>query len=223
MLVGQQTGSSNSNGQLQNYEFRKFDQDLLNQYRTNGDYEYKVYKEAPKGAFQRFLDNIKNWYYRLIRSSATRNVINIIFYLCCFVALIFFIIKLFDLETNSVFRKKETFNDPFQIHEGQLDEIDFKQELQRASQTSQWKLFIRLSYLYTLKSFSDAGEIVVKKGKTNRDYSYELSSQELKSYFYSLSYLFEYTWYGHFEADQEMARKAEACLKDISTQLGTKS
>ena len=220
-VLGQQT--SDPSGPLQDYELRKFDQDLLERYRADEDYQYKVYQQAPKGPFRRFMDSLKEWYYGLIQSTATRNVLKILFYICCFVALIFFIIKLLGLEANSVFRKKEASKDPFTIHEEQLDEIDFEQALQKAFQAGQWRLFIRLSYLYSLKAFADAGKLIVKRGKTNHDYLYELPEQGLKNDFSGLGHLFEYTWYGHFEADQEMAKKAEAYLKNISTELGGRS
>ena len=62
--------------------------------------------------------------------------------------------------------------------------------------------------------WTDRELILIKKGKTNHDYLYELQGA-FKSNFSELSIIFDYTWYGHFEANKELVTKAKEYLAEI--------
>ena len=56
-------------------------------------------------------------------------------------------------------------------------------------------------YLYTLKLLSDQKIIEWMPSKTNHDYLYEIKNDHFQQQFSTLSYYFEYVWYGDFQAD----------------------
>jgi len=68
-----------------------------------------------------------------------------------------------------------------------------------------------------LKSLSDKNTIEWDIEKTNSDYIREIKDNKLKQDFQFLSYIFEYSWYGEFELNDNDFSKAEAAfLKLIS-------
>jgi len=196
-------------------ELRKFDQSKLTDYRLDEDYNYEAYKEVESGAFQRFINRIRNWFNLLMSSDATNQLIRYGIYLLGFVALVFFVIKLFEIESNSLFKKGKSNPQSFEVSEESLDQIDFEESISKAEKSGLWRVAIRLIYLFALKDLADRELIVVKKGKTNHDYLYEIYGDDFKQNFSALSVLFDYTWYGHFEANKELVTKAKAHLIEI--------
>ena len=61
-----------------------------------------------------------------------------------------------------------------------------------------YRLGVRLVFLYALKTLSDKGLIQWDQGKTNHDYLNELRVTELQKGFNELNFYFEYAWYGNF-------------------------
>jgi hypothetical protein len=79
------------------------------------------------------------------------------------------------------------------IDEAIANEI-FKKNYRRAT---------RFLYLKLLKLLDENNFIAWEKDKTNFDYLLEIKSPNLKDTFRNLSYIYEYTWYGNFEINQE--------------------
>lgn len=195
---------------------RGFDATELSEYRANPDFQYEVVKAEPDTAFEKFLKRIRDWFFGLFQSQASRNVLDILFKLLLFTAFVYFIIKIFGIEVNTVFKpsaKKEL--DFFNVKEESLDRINFESEIETALLQKQYRVAIRLMYLNALYKASKAGLIDLRQGKTNREYAYELSGNVAEGEFNELGYLFDYTWYGHFEADERLSGQARQFLKSI--------
>lgn len=195
---------------------RGFDQTELSQYQADPDFQYEVVKAEPETAFEKFIKRIRDWFFGLFESQASRNVLDILFKLLLFTAFVYFIIKIFGIEVNTVFKpsaKKEL--NFFDVKEESLDRINFESEIETALLQKQYRVAIRLMYLNALYKASKAGLIDLRQGKTNREYAYELSGNSAESEFNELGYLFDYTWYGHFEADERLSGQAKQFLKSI--------
>ncbi|MGW8122790.1 DUF4129 domain-containing protein [Roseivirga echinicomitans] len=196
-------------------ELRSFDTEKLNEYRADKRFQYEVYKAKPKGFLARLWDRIVGWFNGLFGSAITSGIIEILFYALLIGAFVFFIVKLSGIQTNTLFKKAKSEVKPYQVDEETLNDIDFETEIQQAISQSQWRIALRLTYLYALKRISDANLIAIRKGKTNHEYLYELSGHTIEKDFASLSFLFDYTWYGHFEASETMVEKARTHLESI--------
>ena len=195
---------------------RGFDATELSEYRANPDFQFEVVKAEPDTAFEKFVKRIRDWFFGLFQSQASRNVLDILFKLLLFTAFVYFIIKIFGIEVNTVFKpsaKKEL--DFFNVKEESLDRINFESEIETALLQKQYRVAIRLMYLNALYKASKAGLIDLRQGKTNREYAYELSGNVAEGEFNELGYLFDYTWYGHFEADERLSGQARQFLKSI--------
>jgi hypothetical protein len=62
---------------------------------------------------------------------------------------------------------------------------------------------------------ADQDLIIVKKGKTNHEYLYEIHDIGFRQNFSELSFMFDYTWYGHFEASKDLVETAKLHLSAI--------
>ena len=208
----------------ESYVLREFDADKLTDFREQSRYQYDPLTQAEKGPFQRFLDSVGRWFRNLIGSGTAETIWDYTWRIILFAVFILFIVKIFGVEPQAIFsRDKAKKGLAYEIDEEKLDLINFDEEIQKSMQSSQWRLAIRLMYLNAIKHLDDGEFIDVRKGKTNHDYLYELSSGAARDNFSNLSFLFDYTWYGHFDASESMTEKAQGYLSAIKQGKGAGS
>ena len=209
-LSGQET-----DGLDRDVQIRTFNEEKLNDYRQDGGFQYELPAPETEGPFQRFWRSVQEWFANLIGSGTTAAVFDIFIRVLIVVIFIYFIIKIFGIEVTTVFKPSKAQKLPYQVSEEQLHSIDFETEIADAFKEKQWRFVVRLSYLHALKLLADAEWLTVKKGKTNRDYLYELSGKDVEQDFERLSFIFDYTWYGHFEANDGIVAEAQEHLSKI--------
>ncbi|WHT39341.1 hypothetical protein QNH98_01090 [Myroides sp. mNGS23_01] len=78
-----------------------------------------------------------------------------------------------------------------------------------ALKQQQYRLAIRLYYLWLLQRLQEQGKIIWAPEKTNADYSYELKEEREREEFTYLSYLYNNIWYGEYELTSEDFVKAK--------------
>lgn len=196
-------------------EVREFDGEKLEDYRTDDNFQYELAKPEEEGAFQRLLTRIQNWFLRILGSGTASTIWDIAWRLGLVVAFVYLIIKLFGVEVTTLFKPSKVNSLDYEVNEEQLDNINFEEEITKALAEKQWRFAIRLTYLNALKLMADTGLLKVKKGKTNRDYLYEISGKPVEQDFERLSFIFDYTWYGHFEANDNIAAQAQDHFSNI--------
>ncbi len=204
----------------QEYEYRQLPDSSLQELLANEDFHYlkEDYREIP------FWQQIRQQLSDLLEAIfggflGVDNVLRILLVISVLL-LLFAVLKLIGVSFrapigNSPARRKLDFNGG----EERLAEIDFPADIELARREKRWRQLIRLQYLYALWQLSQAGQLSISKGKTNRDYLYELRSASLRMEFEVLCRLFEYTWYGHFEALDPVRHKAEQSLQNILAKL----
>ena len=84
-----------------------------------------------------------------------------------------------------------------------INTIDFDVEINKALATLNYRLGLRLMYLKALKKLSDKEYINWDVSKTNSQYYKELQNPDLKNQFITLTYKFEYAWYGNLPINQQ--------------------
>ncbi|WP_305982363.1 DUF4129 domain-containing protein [Roseivirga thermotolerans] len=185
------------------------------------EHSYEVADPIAEGAFQRFWNRLKAWFFSLVASKNTGSLINLFIKILLLVAFVFLIVKLTGTEISGVFRASKP-NVKLEVDETQLHEIDFDAAIAQAKNQNDWRLSIRLIYLKSLKFLWEQEIVSVRKGKTNMEYLYELKERPLASDFERLSFIFDYTWYGHFDASELHVQKAEAYCKAIVDPLNVR-
>lgn len=98
------------------------------------------------------------------------------------------------------------------FHEN-IHEMDFEKLILDANEKGEYRLGVRLVFLYALKILSDKHLIEWHAGKTNHDYVNELSTSELKTGLNELSFYFDYAWYGGFTINKETFQKVDGVFK----------
>ncbi len=113
--------------------------------------------------------------------------------------LMYVIIKLMKIDALKMFYgRADSSSIKYTVMEENIHEMDFERLIEDAKRRNDFRLAIRLIFLYSLKMLSDKQHIYWEPGKTNHDYLDELQTKELKSGLRELNYYFEYAWYGNF-------------------------
>ncbi len=84
--------------------------------------------------------------------------------------------------------------------------INYQKEIDKATAQGNFRLAVRMMYLRLLKGLSDKNIIQYKQDRTNLDYLVQVQKTPLYPHFFRLTRHFEYSWYGHFDVDQEAYR-----------------
>ena len=117
----------------------------------------------------------------------------IIIVLC--LVMIYFLLK--GLSGTTPLKKTVTEMAEYHTTPEDIMDVDLAAMLKRALSEGNLKLAVRLYYLALLKSLDQAGAIVWKKDKTNREYLNEVSSRgDLISDVRTLTMAYEQIWYG---------------------------
>jgi hypothetical protein len=83
----------------------------------------------------------------------------------------------------------------------QLKTIGYEDQIKRAEEQGNYRLAIRLYYLWTLKKLIDDDLIQFHIKKTNRDYCQELVGKTVYDDFSQCTQYYNYVWFGEFNID----------------------
>lgn len=200
---------------------RAFDKNFKTKYQEKQfQYEYTTKAEAI-GWWERF----KNWLARKLdrffssKQRASNFVSGLIksIYIIALIIAVYFIVKTWvNQEGNWVFgRNSDKVNINSSEVEQQLMKTDFDTLINKAVKKQDYRLAIRYQYLKTLKTLSKKELIVWDYEKTNKDYYYELKDTNIKSQFAFVSYLYNYSWYGEFDIDENTYQKASLAFGQL--------
>lgn len=183
----------------------KFESGFKERYKSS-DFEYEV-KVSEKSLWQRFKEWLAYWFQKIFGLSSMDVSSKWVEYTLKTIAaiiviyVIYLIVKIIlNKEGQWVFGKsttKKIYTDD-EI-EKNLIYVDFEKLIQETLQNDDNRLVIRYYYLWLLKRLSEKNIIDWHAEKTNSDYLYEIQSNDLKTDFQYLSYLYNYIWYGEFE------------------------
>lgn len=105
-----------------------------------------------------------------------------------------------------LFRKKRVLTGDA-VEEDEITEdifaINYQKEIDKAAAQGNYRVAIRLMFLRLLKNMSEKNIIRYKQDKTNLDYLMELHPTDYYNHFFRITRNFEYSWYGHFEINED--------------------
>lgn len=135
-------------------------------------------------------------------------------------ALVYVIIRLLKVSTFRIFYGSRA-GKPIEpvVEQENIHEMDFEQRLREATEEKNYRLAIRLYYLWSLKMLADANHLHWEPGKTNHDYLRELKASPLNGGFRQLSYYFEYAWYGNFSVTAELFARVNGIFTEWKTRI----
>jgi hypothetical protein len=128
--------------------------------------------------------------------------IELVILLVITLTIVFLILKMSGLNLNTLFSATPKSITTDYIVEGEnLAVMDLPSLIEEAETNKNYRLAIRYNYLHTLKQLAIAGILELKDEKLNRQYLFELTSENMRSDFSTLLNRFEYVWYGGFAPD----------------------
>lgn len=199
---------------------RRYSEDKLTQLKEDPELSYG-YTQAPMSLWDAFwlwvgyqLRDLFN------RDGGSPEWDQLILFVLFAAALVYAIIRLLKFNSFRIFYgEKEKKPLEHAVEEENIHEMDFEALMGEATSTGNYRLAVRLLYLWALKLLTDANHVTWEPGKTNHDYLVELRRSELKSGFRQLSYYFEYAWYGNFSVTPELYKRVSGLFNDWKTTL----
>lgn len=197
---------------------RTFDEEEMKAYAEQQDFSYMNYTVRPPSIWER----VGWWFQEFIQKFFLNPnmpwLMRIVYYLILVIivgAAIFYIVRLrYGSALMSDYRKYQSGTSAIE----QSTVEDFDGLLQDALSKENYKLAIRYLYLRSLKGLAKQGLLSLKDWKSPFDYQRELSGDQANTY-REFAVLFEYVWYGDFEA----TRSDYDLGSDLSNKLeGTK-
>jgi hypothetical protein len=98
-------------------------------------------------------------------------------------------------------------------------EMKFPTMIERAKQSGNYALAIRLHYLQTLRTMNDKGLIQYKMDKTNMDYIFGLYNTAHYDSFFAVTRMYEFAWYGEYPVDISQFEKIESKFIQFNQQI----
>lgn len=177
---------------------RSFDGEIIRQVKADPDLQYEVEATVAETIWDRLWRWITDWISSILDAATTTHWGRVFAYLFLVVAFIVIILMILKVNAFKVFYGEGSSAAGQHVLDENIHEMDFERLIQDALGRQDYRLGIRLLFLYGLKMLADKNHIHWTQGKTNQDYLNELSSGDLKTGFSELNYFFEYAWYGNF-------------------------
>jgi hypothetical protein len=177
---------------------RNFSDQKLKELKADPELQYGVEPTVAESLWQRFLRWIGRLIESLLEASTTTNWGKLFAYAFLLISLIAIILMILKVNAYRIFYGNAASPISHQAIDENIHEMDFDRLIQDALAKQDYRLGVRLLFLFALKMLSDKNHIHWMQGKTNHDYLNEISAGDVKKGFSELNYFFEYAWYGNF-------------------------
>ena len=186
-------------------EQRSFDQNQVESFKDDSDFQYKEPPTIAESLWDRFLLWLSELLNSFFDGAVTTDWGRIISYILGLAVLIIVIMAILKVDAFKVFYSAQGASPiRHEVIDENIHEIDFDKEIQLATEQKDYRRGIRLLFLFALKILSDQHLIAWEQGKTNHDYVNEVQEEAMRSWLRQLSYYFDYAWYGNFVVSREM-------------------
>lgn len=199
---------------------RSFDDRIIRDLKSDPSLRYKESPTIAESLWDRFLVWINQFINSIFENAVATDWGRVMAYVVGMVVLIVLIMTLLKVNAFKVFYSGQGANTfSYTALDENIHEMDFDRLILEAASRNDYRLGIRLLFLYALKMLSDKNLIHWDKGKTNHDYLNELNPTELKHGFNELNSYFEYAWYGNFRVKQETFARVQRIFVEWSGKL----
>lgn len=183
-------------------ELRSISQKAVDDYRSTPEYNYDEDPEYESSFLSKLWMKFKKWLRKSMGSKGYSLMWKMVWYGIMIVAgFIVLYIVIRNVRGGPIFSKEAPKRVALKAdlidENSSLESID--QLIQEAEFEEDYRQAVRLHYLKVLRLLDNKGQIKWRTGKTNHDYINEIDHKEIKTQFDHIVYLYEYSWYGHFE------------------------
>lgn len=198
---------------------RFFDTEAIAQYQEDKDFDYIRTTAKGPSLWARIIPWLVALVATILGEPQAAWLVPKLFYALVIVMVgvaVYYFIK---LRYGHVFQRSSNHISRFRPVTTQAENVDYDQLIYQATSSGQIALALRYQYLKSLELLADKKLIQLKPWKTRIDYIKQLSDP-VRGYFDELALLFEYAWYGEFEADQEDLEKGTVLTQKIEKGVG---
>jgi hypothetical protein len=187
-----------------------------------------VYERAPDQS-PTLMQRLRAWFFervaRFFSNRVAANIYTYAWYLFFGILLLFAIILIFRSEINAVFKVRDpkVESGPVNWNVDDIRDRDFLRMAGEMAEKGDYRSALRYRYLHLIQLLAAGKLIIWKPDKTNHDYLRELAGTPVREAFRYMTYLFNYTWYGHFDLDEGTYARAVDSLKSVEKQIETGS
>jgi len=200
-------------------QVRRFDEASLEHYKEQPEFHYEE-QPIDLSWWERLRQWVRDKLADLLTREGSYTLIKNIGLVLGIAALVYLIVRLLGMDAIGLFsRKSRSAELRFTEHPDTIHGIDFVTELQKAIETGNYRLAVRLLYLDCLKKLSDAERIDWQPAKTNAAYVAELSTGNLHTAFKRLTRQFEHIWYGDFGIDRHHFTQLHRAFQQFDEEL----
>jgi len=200
-------------------EARSFETTIKEKYKSDEFvYEQKVSKENWWSRFKEWLSDFFRRLFNFSSDDVSMKFVEVLIKVLAVLLIVFVIYLIVKAIMNGegqwIFGKS---SDKKVIHHEDVEKnihlIDFEKLIKDTLKSGEKRLSIRYYYLWLLKKMAEKNIIEWDVEKTNTDYLYEIKEETFKTKFAYVSYLYNYSWYGEFELDEETFLKAKVAFE----------
>lgn len=201
-------------------DVRKFDDATLKDLRDDNDLDYRQPPSVAESLWERFLAWLAEFLQTLMTGAMETDWGRVFLYTLGLIVLVVVIMMVLKVDAFRVFYNSSDTGAPVggTLTEN-IHEMNFDLLIQEATSSKDFRMGIRLLFLFSLKLLADKHLVDWKPGKTNHDYLHELSVSELKTGFNELSFYFDYAWYGEFAVSENMFQRVHQIFEDWRRQI----
>lgn len=200
-------------------EVRSFNNSEIDKLKAAEEFQYDRYKEPPKSLWDRFW----SWFWykvdQILSTKGGRTTLWTLFIVLGVLVITYFVLKVMKMNKGGLFGRSSSQNLDYTISSEDIHGISFEEAIQDAIANSNFRLAVRLLYLQSLKKLSDNNYINWQLNKTNTDYLQETRDKKWHSLFSTLTYNFEYTWYGETAVDKDRFNAVQQQFIQFNNQL----
>lgn len=198
---------------------RSINKSVLSNLKKSPDFSYIEMQEPPKSLWDRFWAWVWWKIAQLLSTKNGRFTFWTVITLIAVIVIGYFLLKVMGMNKVGLFTRNAADKLDYSVGETDIHKISFNEAIQQAILVGDFRLAIRLLYLQSLKLLSDKGHIEWQINKTNSDYIKEVANASWYALFVSLTFKFEYTWYGELNIGKDDFDKLQLQFQQLNKQL----
>ena len=177
------------------------DQDTIDYYKSLQVYQFEQEKK-PESLWDKFM----RWLSELFANSDSEiNWVNVTLISLAVITFTIIVVFLSGVRIRGIFalsRNVKSADIGFTAHTDDIHDTKLDELLRTYIESQTWREATRILYLIFLRELHDKTIIKWDIYKTNRDYFYEIESDQLKQDFHQIVIHYEYVWYGQFQINE---------------------
>ncbi|MBS1562676.1 MAG: DUF4129 domain-containing protein [Bacteroidetes bacterium] len=186
----------------------------LDSLRASGQYDFHQ-GQAHLDPWEWFKRLLAELFGSAVTSDGGITVVNVLFYALVLAALVAGIYWFRKGGAENPSGRSSRHLDHGSITEENLYEIDFDRSIGEAVAASDLRLAVRYLYLQSLRHLEQHAWIVIRSGKTNRDYEREVSMNAVGNVFRTARLEYEQVWYGKHDIDAMAYDRIRAVFTEL--------